>query len=107
MDSHARDDVIAMVASWPGVIVDDSTPGIVAFHLGFREMGHLHGRNVGHVPVPPGIRNEIIAAGSATPHPMFPNANWVEIVVKSPADAEQLLRLLRLNYDRFEQRLTA
>lgn len=99
--------LLETIRSWPGVVTDDSTPGVTELRLGSRELGHFHGDHIGHLPLPPHLRDEVIASGAAAPHPMFPNANWVEIVVNSDRAAEELVRLFRVNYDRFQAQLAA
>lgn len=99
--------IIDTLACWPGVTIHDEDPGIVEFHLGYRELGHLHGNTVLHIPLTPPLRNQLVASGEAKPHPMFPGSNWVEVSLTSDEDADEMIRLLRLNYDRFEQRMTA
>ena len=40
------------VTSWPGIEVDSDEPGELAFKLGRREIGHLHGEHVAHFSFP-------------------------------------------------------
>lgn len=104
MNTFIPQTVTDEVARWPGVMVESDHLAGVEFRLGYRELGHIHGTDVGHVPVPPDVRDRLISAGRASPHPMFPTANWVEIVISTPEAAEELLRLFRMNYDRFGSR---
>ena len=40
------------VTSWPGIEIDSDEPGELAFKLGRREIGHLHGEHVAHFSFP-------------------------------------------------------
>ena len=56
------------------------------------------------------VRDELIATGQAAVHPPLPNSGWVRRQIDGPADAEAVIALLRMNYDRArirdEQRTT-
>ena len=44
--------IAAEVGSWPGVVVDDGELGELAFTVGSRELGHLHGDHAAHFGFP-------------------------------------------------------
>ncbi len=73
--------------------------GGVEFSLGRREIGHLHGDRLLDVPFPRKVRDELVAAGRAAPHHVLPQSGWVSFRIRSPADVEAAIALLRLSYD--------
>jgi len=72
--------------------------GGIVFHLGRRELGHLHGETVADLPFPPHIRDELIAAGRVTPG-HGGSDRWVSRSVSGPADVAQVVELFRLSYE--------
>jgi hypothetical protein len=92
------------VTSWPGVTTGDTGRGGLQFRYGRVELGHLHGSSFADVPFPKKVRDELIATGQAAVHPPLPNSGWVRRQVDGPADAETVIALLRMNYDRARAR---
>jgi hypothetical protein len=88
------------VASWPGVTVERHGGGMVFFHVGRREIGHLHGNRMADLPFPVRIREQLVAAGKADLHYLHPRSGWLTYYLRSDADAEPVLELFRLNYHR-------
>ena len=68
------------------------------------ELGHLHGGRSADRPFPKKVRDELIATGQAAVHPPLPNSGWVRRQIDGPADAEAVIALLRMNYDRARAR---
>ena len=88
------------VASWEGVTVAPHRFGGVEFRVGRRERGHLDGSRLADLPFPVSLRNELVASGRAAPHHILPNSGWVSIWIRRDADAETVIELFRLNYER-------
>ena len=51
------------VGAWPGVEVDTGELGEVAFSLGGREIGHVHGDHAAHFSFPRPVWDELRAEG--------------------------------------------
>ena len=68
------------------------------------ELGHLHGGSFADLPFPKKVRDELIARGQAAVHPPLPDSGWVRRQIDGPADAEAVIALLRLNYERARTR---
>ena len=79
--------------------------GGVEFNLGTREIGHLHGDRLLDLPFPRKLRDELVASGRAAPHHVLPQSGWVSFRIKSPADTEAAVALLRLSYDLITEQL--
>jgi hypothetical protein len=89
------------VTSWPGIEAGHGSRGEFAFRLGRREIGHLHGDRSAHVSFPKPIWRELMAASRIEPHPVFPDAEGPAARrIASDADVDDVIALLRLNYDR-------
>ncbi len=93
------------VSSWPGVVVGDTGRGIgPQFSYGKVELGHLHGESVAHLPFTKKTRDELIAEGRASVHPPLPESGWVQRRMDGSGDAEAVISLFRMNYDRAKAR---
>ena len=88
------------VLSWPSVTAHPHRFGGIEFRIGRREIGHLHGGRLADLPFPVRIREELVAAGQASPHHVLPKSGWVSYHIRSPEDVPRILELFRLNYDR-------
>jgi hypothetical protein len=100
MSNDIRRAVIAEMSGWPGVEIDATNPDHPQFHVGRVELGHLHGDAVAHLPFPRRVRDALIERGEVTPHPMFPDAGWVERRISGPDEVAHVLQLFRMNHDR-------
>jgi hypothetical protein len=88
------------VGSWPDVRVDVYSHGMIFFHVGRREIGHLHGDRLADLPVPIRIREKLVAAGQASEHYLHPKSGWITYYMKSDQDVRPVIELFRLNYHR-------
>ena len=86
------------MTGWEQVTVAPHRFGGVEFRLGRRELGHIHGDQLVDIPFPKPIRNEIVSAGEAEPHHIFPETGWVSVFLRSEEDVERALRLLRRSF---------
>ncbi len=94
----------AAALSWPGVTVGVHRFGGTEFTLTVgqsrREVGHLHGNGLLDIPFTKALRDEMVGAGRARPHHIFPRSGWVSFYIHSEADAPGAVALLRRNYER-------
>jgi hypothetical protein len=94
-------EIIAEVTSWPGVVAGPGDMGEVAFKLGRREIGHLHGDYTAHFSFPKDVWADLRQQGRIVPHPVFPNKQGPAARrIKNDEDVRDVIALLRLNYDR-------
>ena len=97
----ASEQITAEVTSWPGVEAGPGRRGEFAFTVGRREIGHLHGDRVAHFGFPRSVGAELRDAGRVVPHPVAPdNPGWGARPIEGEDDVQEVLALLRLNYDR-------
>ena len=92
--------IAAEVESWPGVTSGPHRFGGIEFRLGRRELGHLHGDRFADLAFPRRVRDELIASGRARPHHVLPGSGWVTVPIRNPEDADAVIGLFRLAYER-------
>lgn len=93
--------ITAEVTSWAGVEAGPGRRGEFAFHVGRREVGHLHGDHAAHFSFPKALWAELIQEGRIGPHPVFPNAQGPGARrIENEADVRDVIALMRLNYER-------
>ncbi len=88
------------VGGWPGVTVHDHRFGGREFRLGRRELGHLHGGRFADLPFHRRIRDMLVETGRAEPHHVLPDTGWVTKRIRDAADADEVVELFRLSYER-------
>ena len=101
----ASEQITKEVTSWPGVEAGHGRRGEFAFRVGRREIGHLHGDHAAHFSFPKPVWEELYAAGRITYHPVFPDKKgWAARRIETDADVQDVIAMLRLNYDRAVER---
>jgi hypothetical protein len=97
----ASEQITAAVAAWPRVETVRGRRGEVAFRVGRRELGHLHGDQVAHLAFPTDVWLELRAESRIIEHPVFPGKPGPAVrLIEDDADVREVIELLRLNYDR-------
>jgi hypothetical protein len=97
----ASEHITEQVTSWPGVEAGQGSRGEWSFKVGRREIGHLHGDRAAHFGFPKALWKELFDAGRIDYHPVFPGKEgWASRRIESDADADDVIRMLRLNYER-------
>ncbi len=92
--------IAAAVMEWPGVTAEAHSFGGIEFRLGRRELGHVHGDRLADIPFPKRVRDELLKAGRVRPHHVLPQSGWASRTIGSQEDADDVVALLRVNYDR-------
>ena len=101
----ASEQITEEVTSWPGVEAGTGSRGEVAFKLGRRELGHLHGDRALHTGFPKAVWEELYAQGRIGYHPVFPGKpGYAARGIETEDDVRDVIELLRLNYDRAVER---
>lgn len=95
------------VLSWPGVEAIPHRFGGTEYRYGRKEMGHVHGDRLADLPLPRKLHDEVIASGRAEPHHVLPDTGWVSCWMTGPQDAERVIELFRIQYDRYRRGTTA
>jgi hypothetical protein len=97
----ASQQITAEVTSWPGVTAGPGRRGEFAFTVGRRQLGHLHGDHAAHFSFPKAVWARLREEGRIVDHPVFPGKQGPAARrIENDADVEEVIALLRLNYDR-------
>ena len=97
----ASEQIIEAVTAWPGVQAGTGSRGELAFTIGRRQIGHLHGDRVLHLGFHKTVWHELYEAGRIDYHPVFPGKpGYAARRIDSQDDIDDVIALLRLNYDR-------
>jgi Luciferase len=101
----ASDRITDEVTSWPGVIAGIGRRGELSFRIGGREIGHLHGDQAAHFAFPKQLWSALYEQGRIDYHPVFPGRQGMAARrIDAEADVEDVIDLMRLNYDRVVSR---
>jgi hypothetical protein len=97
----ASEHITAEVTSWPGVTAGHGSRGEFGFNVGRRQIGHLHGDRVAHFGFPRSVGAQLRTQGRVEPHPVMPdNPGWAARRMHDDADVDDVIALMRMNYDR-------
>lgn len=97
----ASDTITDEVTAWPGVSAGYGRRGEWAFKVNRREIGHLHGNHAAHFSFPKDVWAQLFEQGRVGYHPVFPDKPGPAArQINDDADVRDVIRLLRLNYDR-------
>ncbi len=101
------------VLGWPGVVKEEMqggtgrggfrVPPATVFRLGRRHLGHVHHNEGGlaDFSFPKEVREDLVRAGRAIPHPAFPGSKTdASHEVRSADDASEVIELFRVTYER-------
>ncbi len=93
--------ITAEIAGWPGVETVYGKQGELAFRVGRRELGHLHGDHTAHLAFPEDVWFGLRKQNRVVEHPAFPGKPGPAVRrIEDDADVRDVIELLRLNYDR-------
>ena len=67
--------------------------------LGKRELGHIHGDRLIDIPFPKPIRDELVSSGQAEPHHILPNSGWISFFLRTEADIDHAIKLMRTSFE--------
>jgi hypothetical protein len=95
----ASEQIIATLLTWEGIEAHPHRFGGTEFRVGKREIGHIHGDSLVDIPFPKKIRDEIVAAGEASPHHILPDTGWVSFYLKEEGDIKRAIDLLKRSYE--------
>jgi hypothetical protein len=97
----ASEQIIETAGSWPGVAVGAGRRGELAFKVGRREVGHLHGDHAAHFSFPKQQWQQLYEQGRIVEHPVFPGkVGPAARRIENEQDVRDVIELMRLNYER-------
>jgi Family of unknown function (DUF5519) len=98
---RASERITETVTAWPGVVAGPGRRGELAFTVGKREIGHLHGDHAAHFAFPKSLWVDLKQHGRIEEHPVFPSRHGLGARrIESESDVDEVIALLRLNYER-------
>lgn len=100
MSLTVKQKLVETICTWPGVTIEPHRFGGTAFIYDGKEIAHLHGDHHLDISFSKPIRDELIAAGRAKSHHIFPASGWVTIYIYSESELTHAIDLLRMKYDR-------
>ncbi|HEY1855562.1 MAG TPA: luciferase family protein [Solirubrobacterales bacterium] len=96
----ASERITAEVTSWDGVSAGPGRRGELAFRLGRREIGHLHGDHAAHFFFPRETWRELHREGRIGHHPVFPDREGPAARrIEDEEDVGEVIALMRLGYE--------
>jgi hypothetical protein len=95
----AKKRITEAVSSWGGITLAPHRFGGTAFMLGKRELGHIHSDHLVDIPFPKPVRDELVSTGQAEPHHILPNSGWISFFLRSEADIDHAIKLMRTSFD--------
>jgi hypothetical protein len=96
----ASERITDVVTAWPGVEAGPGRRGEFAFKVGTREIGHLHGDHAAHFFFPKETWARLHDQGRIGHHPVFPDREGPAARrIETEADVEDVIALMRLNYE--------
>jgi Family of unknown function (DUF5519) len=97
----ASQQITETATAWPGVQSGPGRRGEFSFKLAGREIGHLHGDHAAHFVFPTDVWHRLREEARIVEHPVFPGkVGPAARPIENAADIEDVIVLLRLNYDR-------
>jgi hypothetical protein len=97
---RAGERIARVVTGWAGVTTDVGRFGEVEYLVGGRMIGHVHGDAQADIPYPRAVRDRLVEAGRTGPHHIHPDSGWTTRYIHGDEDADAVVELLRINYDR-------
>jgi hypothetical protein len=93
--------ITEQVTSWPAVEAGPGSRGEFAFKVASREIGHLHGDYAAHFAFPKTVWRDLFEQDRIDYHPVFPGRpGFAARTIATDDDVEDVISLMRLNYDR-------
>ena len=92
--------IVEIVTTWPGVTTGTGRFGEIELFVDGDMIGHVHGDDLADIPFPRPLRDRLVAEGRTGPHHIAPDSEWTTRHLRTDADAEAVVELIRLNYDR-------
>jgi hypothetical protein len=97
----ASQQITEEVTSWPGVEAGIGRRGEFGFTVGRKQIGHLHGDHAAHFGFPKDVGARLREEGRVGPHPVAPHKPaWAARRIETQEDVQDVIELIRLNYDR-------
>lgn len=91
-------EIVSQVSTWDGVSVEERRGGRTEFVFAGEDFGHIDDDGSVDLPLSIPVREALVAAGRAEPHPVYGKTGWTTFTVSGEGDVEAAVELLRLAY---------
>jgi hypothetical protein len=95
------------ISSWPNVSVHPHRFAGKEFKFGKAEIGHVHQNGTVDIPFPRALRNALLEEGQAEEHRWVPDSGWTTFRVRSEADIQHAVDLMRISYLRYALKVSS
>lgn len=92
------DNIRHEVSKWEGVDIGLHKYGGMQFNYRTREIGHIHGNGLLDMLLSWQLKKQLIIEGKVLDHHVFKHTGWVSFYIKTEADKNYALELLKLGY---------
>ena len=92
------EDLIEEVDSWPGVTTGEHRFGGTEWHVGPREIGHVHAWGMLDVAYLRALRDVLIEEEQTGVHHMLDESGWTTFYIEHPDDYDHARWLVQLSY---------
>lgn len=97
----ASQQITETVLAWPGTSATTGSRGEWSLRVGRRELGHLHGDRIAHLFFHKTLWQALFDEGRIEHHSVFPDrVGPAARRIESQDDVDDVIAMLRLNYDR-------
>lgn len=98
------DDIEREMSQWEGVNINLHKYGGLQFNYNKREIGHIHGNGLLDMLLSSKLKQQLMQEGKILDHHVFKDTGWISFYIKTEADRDYALRLLKLGYKLQRQR---
>lgn len=92
------DEIENEVRGWPNTTVHTHKFGGIQFNNNNRELGHIHGNGLLDILLSREQKALLMKQYPIQDHHVFKNSGWISFWIKTSADKQIAVELLRLNY---------
>ena len=92
------DDIERQLLLWEGVNIGLHKYGGLQFNYNKREIGHIHGNGLLDMLLSNKLKQQLMQEGKILDHHVFKDTGWISFYIKTEADRDCALRLLKLGY---------
>ena len=93
------DEIETEVRAWPNTTVHAHKFGGIQFNNHNRELGHIHGNGLLDILLSREQKALLMKEYPIQDHHVFKNSGWISFWIKTSADKQIAVELLRLNYN--------
>jgi hypothetical protein len=96
------DDIERQISQWDGVSIGLHKYGGVQFNYRNCEIGHIHSNGLLDMLLNRKLKQQLMQEGKILDHHVFKDTGWISFYIRTDADRDYALRLLKLSYQ-FQQ----